>query len=76
MGKTWEEAAAGMVVAVDEVTAVMNESHSIFLLASNTIGLRREIGSKKKKKGKKERNPRKYTEEEVTCINIISKHFV
>jgi len=50
MGKTWEEAAAGMVVAVDEVTAVMNESHSIFLLASNTIGLRREIGSKKKKR--------------------------
>lgn len=65
-----------MVVAVDEVTAVTNESHSIFLLASNTIGLRREIGSKKKK-GKKERNPRKYTEEgEVMCINIISKHFV
>lgn len=57
MGKTWEEAAAaaaGMVVAVDEVTAVMNESHSIFLLASNTIGLRREIGSKKKKVKRRE----------------------
>ena len=55
MGKTWEEAAAaGMVVAVDEVTAVMNESHSIFLLASNTIGLRREIGSKKKKLKRRE----------------------
>ena len=50
MDKTLEAAAAaGMVVAVVEVTAVMNESHSIFLLASNTIGLRREIGSKKQK---------------------------
>jgi len=43
-----------MVVAVDEVTAVMNESHSIFLLASNTIGLRRAIGSKKKKVKRRE----------------------
>lgn len=50
MGKKWEAAAAaGMVVAVVEVTAVLKESHSIFFLASNTIGSRREIGSKKQK---------------------------